>query len=163
MLGPVLERLHNELLDPLVSSTFDKMLTGGLVPPPPPELHGQAINVELVSMLAQAQRAIATNGVDRFVGNLGQIAQYKPDVLDKFDSDKWADMYSDMLGVDPEIIVASEQVALIRHQRAQAQAQAAKAQQMQAVADSAAKLGNTPAPAPTNALGSVMDQFSGYA
>lgn len=163
MLGPVLERLHNELLDPLVSSTFDKMLAGGLVPPPPPELHGQAINVELVSMLAQAQRAIATNGVDRFVGNLGQIAQYKPDILDKFDSDKWADRYSDMLGVDPEIIVASEQVALIRHQRAQAQAQAAKAQQMQVAADSAAKLGNTPAPAPTNALGSVMDQFSGYA
>lgn len=163
MLGPVLERLHNELLDPLVSNTFDKMLAGGLVPPPPPELHGQAINVELVSMLAQAQRAIATNGVDRFVGNLGQIAQYKPDILDKFDSDKWADMYSDMLGVDPEIIVAGEQVALIRQQRAQAQAQAAKAQQMQAVADSAAKLGNTPAPAQTNALGSVMDQFSGYA
>jgi len=163
MLGPVLGRLHNELLDPLVSSTFDKMLAGGLVPPPPPELHGQAINVELVSMLAQAQRAIATNGVDRFVGNLGQIAQYKPDILDKFDSDKWADRYSDMLGVDPEIIVASEQVALIRHQRAQAQAQAAKAQQMQVAADSAAKLGNTPAPAPTNALGSVMDQFSGYA
>lgn len=163
MLGPVLERLHNELLDPLVSATFDKMLTGGLVPPPPPELHGQSINVELVSMLAQAQRAIATNGVDRFVGNLGQIAQYKPDILDKFDSDKWADMYSDMLGVDPEIVVSSDKVALIRQQRAQAQAQAAKAQQMQAVADSAAKLGNTPAPAQTNALGSVMDQFSGYA
>lgn len=163
MLGPVLERLHNELLDPLVSSTFGKMLAGGLVPPPPPELQGQSINVELVSMLAQAQRAIATNGVDRFVGNLGQIAQYKPDILDKFDSDKWADMYSDMLGVDPEIIVASDKVALIRQQRMQAQAQAAKAQQMQAVAESAAKLGNTPAPAPTNALGSVMDQFSGYA
>lgn len=163
MIGPVLERLHNELLDPLVSYTFDKMISHGLVPPPPEELQGQPINVELVSMLAQAQRAIATNGVDRFVGNLGQIAQFKPDVLDKFDADKWADMYSDMLGVDPEIIVASDKVALVRQQRAQAQAQAQQAANAQAMADSAAKLGNAPAPSQDNALGSVMDQFSGYA
>lgn len=162
MIGPVLERLHNELLDPLVSYTFDKMISHGLVPPPPEELQGQPINVELVSMLAQAQRAIATNGVDRFVGNLGQIARFKPDVLDKFDADKWADMYSDMLGVDPEIIVASDKVALVRQQRAQAQAQAQQAEQIHAMADSAAKLGNAQAPSDSNALGSAMDMFSGY-
>src|SRR3569832_815757 len=101
LLGPVIERLQNELLDPLIEMTFKRMLTAGIVPPPPEELQGQELSVELVSMLAQAQRAIATNGVDRFVGNLGAIAQYKPEVLDKFDADKWADTYSDMLGVSP--------------------------------------------------------------
>jgi hypothetical protein len=30
------------------------------------------LNVEFVSMLAQAQKAIGTNSIDRFVGNLGQ-------------------------------------------------------------------------------------------
>lgn len=162
MIGPVLERLQNELLDPLVTMTFDRMIANNLVPQAPPELQGQAVNVELVSMLAQAQRAIATNGVDRFVMNLGSIAQYKPDVLDKFDADKWADIYSDMLGVDPTLIVGSDKVALVRQQRAQAQAQAQKTEQMQAMADSAAKLGSTPAPASGNALGSAMDMFSGY-
>ena len=33
MLGPVLERLHNELLDPLVESTFTHMVRAGLLPP----------------------------------------------------------------------------------------------------------------------------------
>lgn len=160
MIGPVLERLHNELLDPLVSMTFDRMLSNQLVPPPPEELHGQPVNVELVSVLAQAQRAIATNGVDRFVGNLGQIAQFKPDVLDKFDADKWADIYSDMLGVDPELIVASDQVALIRQQRAQAQADAAKSEQMNQAADTAQKLGNAPTQGGSNALQDVMGLFS---
>jgi hypothetical protein len=101
----VLERLQDELLDPLIDTTFDQMIEAGLVPPPPRELQGMEMHVELVSVLAQAQRAIATNGVDRFVGNLGSIAAFKPDVLDKFDSDKWADQYSDMLGVSPDLIV----------------------------------------------------------
>lgn len=43
------------------------------------------------------------------------------DVLDKFDADKWADAYADMLGVDPELIVPGEQVALVRKQRAEMQ------------------------------------------
>lgn len=58
MLGPVLERLHNELLKPLIDITFDYMMEAGIVPPPPEELQGQDLNVELISMLAQAQRAI---------------------------------------------------------------------------------------------------------
>lgn len=163
MIGPVLERLHNELLDPLVNITFNKMLANNLVPPPPQELQGQVINVELVSVLAQAQRAISTNSIDRFVNNLGVISQFKPDVLDKFDSDEWADMYSDMTGVDPKLIVPSDKVAIIRQQRAQQQAAAQKAQMVEQSANAANKLGNTPTQGGgSTALDDVMGQFSGY-
>jgi hypothetical protein len=161
MLGPVLERLHNEILDPLIETTFNQMVTAGIVPPAPKELENMELNVEFVSMLAQAQRAIATNGVDRFVGNLGMVAQFKPEVLDKFDADKWADEYADMLGVSPELIVPGEQVTLIRQQRAQAQAQMQQAAMAQQGADTVNKL----ASAKTNddsALTSVMDAFTGY-
>jgi hypothetical protein len=161
MLGPVLERLHNELLDPMISMTFERMITAGIVPPPPMELQGMEINVEFVSMLAQAQRAIGTNSVDRFVGNLGAIAGMKPEVLDKFDADKWADHYSDMLGVDPELITPDDQVALIRQQRAQAE-QAAQQQAMMAQgADTMSKLGTVNTDQKTLA-NDVMRQFSGY-
>ena len=161
MLGPVLERLHSEMLDPLIEATFEHMLAAHIVPPPPPELHGMDLNVEFVSMLAQAQRAIATNSVDRFVGNLGQVAQFKPDVLDKFDGDVWADKYSDMLGVDPEFVVPSDKVALIRNQRAQAQAQAQKVAQAEQAASAAQKLGTVQTPS-GNAANDVMQAFSGY-
>ena len=161
MLGPVLERLHSELLDPLIESTFDHMIQAGIVPQPPPELHGMQLNVQFVSMLAQAQRAIATNSVDRFVGNLGQIAAFAPAVLDKLDTDMWADKYSDMLGVDPEFIVPSEKVALIRQQRAkQAQAQQAAAMAEQG-ANAMQKLGSVETPN-GNAGADVMNAFSGY-
>ncbi len=121
MLGPVLERMHNEILDPLIDITFSQMIQAGIVPPPPPELQGRELNVEFVSMLAQAQRAIATNSVDRYVSRLGNIATMKPEVLDRFDADRWADAYADMLGIDPELIVPGEKAALIRQQRVEAQ------------------------------------------
>lgn len=161
MLGPVLERQHNELLSPKIEMTFDRALEAGLIPPPPQDLQGQNVNVEFVSMLAQAQRAIATNGIDRFVGNLGVIAQYKPAVLDKFDEDEWAERYSDMLGVDPKLIVAGPQVAIIRKQRAeqiQAQQQMAAMEQGSNTAKNlaAAKTGEP------SALTNVVDMFSGY-
>lgn len=162
MLGPVLERLHNELLDPLIETTFSRMIEANILPPPPKEMQGMDLNVEFVSMLAQAQRAIGTNSVDRFVANIGVVAQMKPDVLDKFDPDQWADSYADMLGVDPRLIVANDQVAVIRNARLKAQAaqaqQAAMQQQATTMKDmAAAKTGGD-----QNALTDVMNMFSGY-
>lgn len=167
MLGPVLERIHDELLSPLIDLTFEEMVGAvgpdgrPLVPPPPEELQGVDLNVEFISMLAQAQKAISTNSIDRFVTSIGAIAGAKPGVLDKFDEDKWADHYADVLGVDPELVVPDAKVALIRKQRAQAQAQVAQQQQVAQAADTANKL----AAAPTsgkNALTDVIGMFSGY-
>lgn len=161
MLGPVLERLQNELLDPLIDITFSHMVDAGMIPPAPPELEGMDLNVEFVSMLAQAQRAVGTNSVDRFVGNLGAVAQYKPEVLDKFNSDKWADNYADMLGVDPELIVSDEQVAQLRQQRAAAAEAQQKMAMVQQGADAAKNLAAAKTDQPS-ALTNVMDMFSGY-
>lgn len=161
MLGPVLERQHNELLDPKVEMTFDRVVEAGLVPPPPPELEGADLDVEFVSMLAQAQRAIGTNGIDRFVMSLGQIAAVKPDIIDKFNADEWADVYSDMLGVDPALIVADKDVAIIRKQRADQQAAMQQAAMAEQAAGAAQKLGSVDTSQP-NALTDITRQFSGY-
>jgi len=161
MLGPVLERLHNELLDPLIDITFNRMIQSGVIPPAPQELQGMDLNVEFVSMLAQAQRAIGTNAVDRFVGNLGSIAQMKPDILDKFDADQWADIYADMLGVDPSLIVADKEVAMVRQARNQALAAKEQAAAMQQQSQTVKNMAQAPTGG-QNALTDVMNMFSGY-
>jgi hypothetical protein len=161
MLGPVLERLHNELLDPLINMTFNRMVEAGIVPPAPQELAGQELSVEFVSMLAQAQRAVGTNSVDRFVGNLGAVAQFKPEVLDKFDADHWADSYSDMLGMDPKLIVPSDKVVIIRQQRAQQAQQQMQAEAAAKQSQSIKNLSQAQTSQPS-ALTNVIDMFSGY-
>jgi hypothetical protein len=162
MLGPVMERLHNELLDPLIDMTFTRMLEAGVIPPPPQELQGMELSVEFVSMLAQAQRAIGTNSVDRYVANLGAVASFKPDVLDKFDADKWADAYADMLGVDPNLIVGTDQVAVVRQARAKAETQRAQMEQVKQMSEVGRNLGTVDTGGGTNAAMDIMNQFSGY-
>ncbi|SNR73712.1 Bacteriophage head to tail connecting protein [Methylobacillus rhizosphaerae] len=161
MLGPVTERIGNEILDPLIDVTFSNLVENNLIPPPPEELQGRELNVEYIGMLAQAQRAIATNAVDRYVSSIGVVAGMKPEVLDKFDADKWADAYADMLGVDPELIVPGEQVALIREQRAQQQQQMQQAAMLNQGADTAQKLASAGTD-DDNALTDITRALSGY-
>jgi hypothetical protein len=133
-LGPVMERLQDELLDPLIRRAFGILWRGGYIPPPPKELAGQDLRVEYISTMAQAQKMIGTAGVERVASFVGNQAGVHPDILDKVDFDQMVDEYAGMLGVPPRIIRTDEQVAEIRAQREQAKAAAAQQQQaMQAV------------------------------
>lgn len=161
MLGPVLERLQNELIRPLVDFVFDVAFAGGLFPPPPQELQGMELDIRLVSILAQAQRSIENNTTDRFVMGLANVAQINPAVLDRFDADAWADAYSAALGIDPKIIIPKTQAEEIRAARAQQQAQAEQQAQMAQMVDAAQKLGNTPV-GQGSALDGVLENLSGY-
>lgn len=162
MLGPVLERLSNELYSPLIEITFTHMQEAGILPPPPQQMSGMPLNVVLVSVLAQAQQAIGTNSIDRFMGNVAAIAQYKPEILDKINTDAWADIYSDKMGVPPQLIVSSDAVQKVRDARAKAQAaqQAAALQEQQS--KTVQNLGKTPTSGPANAAMDMMNQYSGY-
>lgn len=132
MLGPVLERLHTELLDPLIDRTFNILQQNGVLPVPPPELQNRELNVEYVSVLAQAQRLVATGAVDRLVGFTGQLASVWPEARHKINASQAVDMYGESLGVDPSLIRSDDEVA------AMAQAEAQQAAQAQAMANAQA-------------------------
>ena len=161
MLGPTLERLNNELLKPKIDLTFSRMVQAGMLPPAPPELNGQDLQVEYVSMLAQAQKAIGINSVNRLIGTVGSMAQFKPDVLDKLDADAIVDAVGDYLGTDPDLIVASDKVAIVRQSRAEQQQAMQQAAMMAQGAATAKTLADTTTEG-KNALTDVTRAFSGY-
>lgn len=136
-LGPVLERVQNEQHEPLIDRAFDIGLRHGLFPPPPKELGDQELKVDFISTLAQAQKAVATGGIERLWSFAGSIAAVKPEVLDKLDADQTLDEYADMIGAPPKILVTDEKVKEVRAQRAQAQAQQAAAEQAATLAPAA--------------------------
>lgn len=133
-LGPVLENIYNGQLEPVIDRTYQIMNRRDMLPPPPTELQNGEMKVEYISMLAQAQKAVATGGIERFSGFVGQLSAVKPEVMDKFDADEAIDVYGDMLGVTPSIIVPDDEVLKIRQSRAKEQAAAKNAEMMATVA-----------------------------
>lgn len=142
-LGPVLERLHDELLQPLIDIAFDALVERGLLPPPPPEIQGHDLRVEYISVAAQAQKLTGTVGIERLMSFTGNLAAVKQDILDKVDFDEVIDRYADLLGTPPDLVRNDEHVQEIRDSRLQAQQQAAMAQQMQMAAQGAKTLSET--------------------
>jgi len=157
MLGPVYERLQNELYEPLVERAFSELWENGALPPPPPELLDMDLQIEFVSMLAQAQKAVGAVAADRFVGTIGAIANLKREALDLLNEDEVVAGYASMLNVDPRFLRSPDEVASLREARNRANA--AKEQMM--VAEQAAKV--TKDVAAAGPAGSdVMSMFAGY-
>lgn len=99
MLGPVIERLHTELFGPLIDREFAIMQEQGDMTEPPEEIQGEDLRVDFISLLAQAQKAVNTQAVDKFMFFINSNMETHPEFADVVDVDKTADEYAADLGV----------------------------------------------------------------
>lgn len=158
VLGPVLERLHDELLSPLIDITFERMMSAGILPPPPPELAGMDLNIEFISTLAQAQRAVASAGTDRLLGTVSSIVAIWPEVRHKINAMQIVDDYADMFGVNPKSVLPDDQA----NAKAAAEQQAAAAQQQGMAAAQAVDSAKTASEINPTQMRDVLSMFQGY-
>lgn len=159
MLGPVLERFQTEGLDPVIDRVFAIMSRRGLFEDAPPEIANAPIEIEYVSMLAEAQRAANTTGMERFLAQVGNIAGVHPEVLDIPNWDRMLTRYGMVLGNDPSDINTADEIAQIRVAKAKAQ-QATQMNQVsdtsKGFADAAKNLSQTDVGGGTNALQAML-------
>jgi hypothetical protein len=151
-LGPALERIDHEVLGPVLDRVFGIANRAGILPPAPPEIQGQMIQVEYVSMLQQAQQAAQSAGIERVFTMAGNLLAAKPDIMDNIDTDYGIDKYSELLNNDPKLIRSPEATAEIRQQRAQQEQQAMQAEQIAALSQAGKNLGDTNVGGGINAL-----------
>lgn len=160
LLGPVLERLNDELFDPLIDRTFKIMFKRNLLPPPPEELAGVELQVEYVSIMAQAQKLQGISGVQQLIQFGGNLVAADQSVLDNLDLDEAINVMADMLGTPPKMIRDKTARDAIRQGRAQQQ----QLQQRMAMAQQAAEAGKTMADTnitEPSALTAMMQQLRG--
>lgn len=118
-LGPVLERFENEALDPCINRVFNIMLRAGLLPPAPEEIQGQELQIQYVSMLAEAQRASGTVAIERLLQIAGNMMAVDQTVMDNIDLDRVVQEYANILNVSPSLLRDSETLLALREQRAE--------------------------------------------
>jgi len=156
-LGPVLEQLNQDILDPLIDITFNMMVKQGLVPEPPDELRGEVLKVEYISIMHQAQKLAGLSAIERLVRFTGELAQVNPEVLDKVDFDELVDEYAEVVGVPPNIVLPDEVVSDIRNERFAREQAAAQAEQVNQMAGAAKNLAGADLEG-NNALKALVEQ-----
>lgn len=140
MLGPVLERMDHELLDPLIGRTFNILMRRRALPPPPEALEGSKVEIEYISPLAIAQKSSSVGTMTSMLQMIAQLANFDPTVMDNVDPDKIVGEYMRMTGVPAAIIRSADEVRALRQQRAEQQAQMEQQMQMASAAETAAPM-----------------------
>jgi hypothetical protein len=145
LLGPVVDRTHNELLSVLIRRTISILSEKNLLPPPPRELvralaRGEDIRIEYMSVLAQAQRLLGLGSMERFASIVLALFQAKPEIMDKLDADEFVDQAADMLGIPPSVVVPDDQVTEARLARVRQQQRAMALQEAQVAAQTTRNL-----------------------
>jgi len=120
VIGPVLGRLMNEMLRPLIDRAFALMLRADMLATPPEVLQGLDIDIEYVSPLARAQKSSSVNGVIRALEILMPLSQQLP-VGDHIDPDGLVNYLTESLGVPKKVLKPQSSIDEEREQRAMMQ------------------------------------------
>lgn len=158
MLGPVLNRVFNGLLEPVIDRTFNILMRQGFFDedgeyPLPPELSGSKLDIEYTSVIAQAQKAVGLNNIDRFIERLTLLMQIDPSVVDNVDLDAITRKFGE--NVPAEAFVEIEQMIDTREQRAMQEQAMMQMQQAESAAGVTKDLANSPV-----GTGSALDEVA---
>lgn len=119
-LNPILGRLQDEDLGPVIDRTLAICLRQGLVDPPPEILEGRELLFEYVSPIAKAARVGEARAVSQLVEILAPLASLDPSVLDLMDPERTPRALANTLGVPPQMTRSAEEVSEVRAARAAA-------------------------------------------
>ena len=136
-LGPVVERLQDEFLTPILERVYNILDREGVFPPVPDEmaerLAQEDVKVVYLSPLAQAQKMSGLVNIEQALSFTAQLAQLYPEVLKQVDPFGTIRKYFDLLGAPAVMQKSAEEVqAILAQEQQAAQEQQEMAMQAQA-------------------------------
>lgn len=144
-LGPTLTRLKDEKLDLEIKLVYNILKRNRQIPPPPQEIIdlGDRFEIEYISLLAQAQKAVTTTSIERTSAFASSIAAEHPDARHRFNGDAAIQRYANDIGAPPSLIRSDEEVKKLQDADAQAAARAEGMQMAEVAGKTAQSLANT--------------------
>ena len=139
LLGPVLGRLQSELLQPLITRSFNLLMKNNKFPQMPEMLGDQDVEIEYVSPLAKAQKTQELSSIMRGIEIFGSMQNIAP-VFDYIDIDGLVSHVKDVLGLPAKIMRSKGEVQKIQQEKQAAEMEQMQLQQAQQVAESAGKV-----------------------
>ncbi|MSR15339.1 MAG: phage tail protein [Gammaproteobacteria bacterium] len=104
-LGPVLMRQNDEHFDRLFDIEFSLMAKNRLLPKIPKELEKMELQIEYVSVLAQAMKMVGVSAIDRGVRFGREMFQVWPEVRNAINPYNAVSEYFSIIGAPPSILL----------------------------------------------------------
>ena len=89
----------------------------------PEEIKGKELKVIYNNPVTQSQKMNQASMIEKFIGNVSNLAQVQPQVLDLIDFDKITKKYGDILDIDAHLYKNENEVKQVRDERAKQQKQ----------------------------------------
>lgn len=124
LLAPYLGNIQTHYLTRKIARRFSMLWRAGQLPPPPPELAGQPLDVKYVSAAALAQRSTEGAATAQLLQDLAPLAQIDPRVMRRIDSDGVVEVLAEARGAPARVV---------RPRKAADEMEAAEAAQQQAM------------------------------
>ena len=144
-LGAIVTNLDHELLDPLVSVVAKYTAQSGISPLSEEDMMlFTNINIVYVSQVHLAQRQASVSAIQNWTGFIANLAQLKPEALDKLNVNETIDEYGKMLGVPAKCVATDEAVEMASQARVAQMQQQQQMAQMQMQAQALRDVGGIP-------------------
>ncbi len=159
MLGPVIQSLEQELLNPLIRRTFRILYEQGKFETPPPglELNDSSLTVAYESPLAASQKAQSVGHVEAFMNLVGPIVSMSQESLMRVNFEELIKEIAYKTGVTANAVRDDEEVQTIKDQMQQAAAAQQQGEQAMQAAQGAKLLSEAQIQG-NNALGAMLGQ-----
>lgn len=134
ILGPVVSRLHPELLAPVVQRVLNLMQRGGALPEPPPALAGIDVSLELIfeGPLSRVQRMADIDSINQFMSLMFPVAEVLPNVISRLDEDEFVETLAYATALPAHLLRSREAAQIMRDE---AKKKAEQQQQLQNMVD----------------------------
>ena len=130
LLSPLLQQIHSGL-NRVIDWVFQESVSLDILPEPPAEIMGENMEIEFVSTLAQAQKAVKISAMERFTTFTVNLAQnLDASLKNKLNANKIIDDYADYANISPEQIVPTSSVEKQKQNAEEAQKQENQVKQL---------------------------------
>jgi len=130
LIAPMIARVQNEMMTPLIKRELGIAIRNGDIKEPPFKFDERGISVDYDTPLVKSMRAGELAGIFGAVQMNGQLAQITgtPETLDRYDPVKFSDLVNELNSVPESIMRSDEEVEEIQEDRQEQMAAAQAAQ-----------------------------------
>ncbi|MBQ4122577.1 hypothetical protein IJD44_02480 [bacterium] len=130
LLSPLLQQIHNGL-GQVLSWVFEESVKLGILPEPPIEISDSNLEIEFVSTLAQAQKAVKISAMERFTTFAINLASsLDPALKMKLNANKIVDDYAEYANISPEQVIPTADVERFKKEQEELNVQKETVEQM---------------------------------